>query len=105
MRNFSEIFFKQIGCRKGCRFAVSLISLSFASSPVFHKFGSSNINSLTRKTPKIKKCPISRANIVHFDTLGLYQNVNYKMGRLMGLEPMHERFTAACVNHFTIAAR
>ena len=27
----------------------------------------------------MKKCPISRANIVHFDTFALYQNVSYKM--------------------------
>ena len=29
----------------------------------------------------MKKCPISRANIVHFDTFALYQNVSYKMAR------------------------
>ena len=28
---------------------------------------------------KNKKCPISRTNIVNFDTLSLYQNVSYKM--------------------------
>ena len=27
----------------------------------------------------MKKSPISRANIVHFETLTLYQNVSYKM--------------------------
>ncbi len=27
----------------------------------------------------MKKSPISRANIVHFETLALYQNVSYKM--------------------------
>ena len=35
----------------------------------------------------MKKCPISRANIIHFETLALYQNVSYKMVRLTGLEP------------------
>ena len=42
----------------------------------------------TSKTQYIKKCPISRANIVHFDTLTLYQNVSYKMVGLAGLEPV-----------------
>ena len=28
----------------------------------------------------------------------------YRMGRIVGLEPMNERFTAACVNLFTISA-
>ena len=37
---------------------------------------------------KIKKCSISRANIVHFETLTLYQNVSYKMVQLAGLEPV-----------------
>ncbi len=27
----------------------------------------------------MKKCPISRANIIHFETFVLYQNVSYKM--------------------------
>ena len=27
----------------------------------------------------IRKCPISRAIILHFETLTLYQNVSYKM--------------------------
>ncbi len=39
----------------------------------------------TRKTQHIKKCPISRTNIVNFDTLTLYQNVSYKMVRMTGL--------------------
>ncbi len=27
-----------------------------------------------------------------------------RMGRIMGLEPTNDRFTAGCVNHFTISA-
>lgn len=27
----------------------------------------------------MKKCPISRATIIHFETFVLYQNVSYKM--------------------------
>ena len=42
--------------------------------------------------PKIKKCPISRANIVHFDIIALYQNVTHKVARLEGLEPSTPRF-------------
>ena len=38
----------------------------------------------TSKTPKMKKCPIFRANIVHFDTFALYQNVSYKMSHVRG---------------------
>ena len=36
----------------------------------------------------MKKCPISRANIVHFNTLTLYQNVSHKMVGMRGLEPL-----------------
>lgn len=54
-------------------------------------FLSSNEFSSTSKTPKIKKCPISRANIVNFDTLALYQNVSYKMVETVGLEPTTSR--------------
>ena len=35
----------------------------------------------------MKKCPTFRANIVHFDTFALYQNVSYKMVAGAGLEP------------------
>ena len=48
----------------------------------FHKKVASIVNTrifTTSKTSKIKKCPISRTNIVHFDTFALYQNVSYKM--------------------------
>ena len=41
----------------------------------------------TSKTLKMKKCPISRANIIHFETLALYQNVSYKMAGVAGIEP------------------
>ena len=37
----------------------------------------------------MKKSPISRANIVHFDTIALYQNVSYKMACLRGIEPLN----------------
>ena len=33
-----------------------------------------------------------------------YQTYAFNMGRIVGIEPMHERFTAACVNLFTISA-
>lgn len=35
--------------------------------------------------------PDSRANIVNFDTLALYQNVSYKMVETVGLEPTTSR--------------
>ena len=37
---------------------------------------------------KNKKCPISRANIVHSDTITLYPNVSYKMAGAKGIEPL-----------------
>lgn len=35
----------------------------------------------------MKKCPISRTNIIHFETFALYQNVSYKMAGAEGIEP------------------
>lgn len=35
--------------------------------------------------------PDSRANIIHFETLALYQNVSYKMVETVGLEPTTSR--------------
>lgn len=35
----------------------------------------------------MKKCPISRTNIVNFDILNLYQNVSYKLVPTAGIEP------------------
>ncbi len=37
-------------------------------------------------TIEIKKCPISRANIFHFETLTLYQNVSTNMVGVRRLE-------------------
>ena len=34
-----------------------------------------------------------------------FQDQYVPMGRIVGIEPMHERFTAACVNLFTISAK
>ena len=70
----------------GVVFAVYLISLSFTSRSIFHKFVSSNLNLSTREIHKNEKCPISRANIVNFDTLTLYQNVSYKMAEQQRFE-------------------
>ena len=50
----------------------------------------------TSKTPKIKKCPISRANIVHFETLALYQNVSYKMVPARGFGPPTYSLRMSC---------
>ena len=74
------------------RGVISLIWFHFSSSLTFLKYGyrlssrtkifnsvSSNQFISTSKTHFIKKCPISRANIVNFDTFTLYQNVSYKM--------------------------
>ena len=56
-----------------------------SSRTKIRKFLGSNQFISTRKTQHIKKCPISRINIVNFDTLTLYQNVSYKMVRMTGL--------------------
>ena len=39
----------------------------------------------------IKKCLISRTNIINFDTLTLYQNISYKMVEAMRLELTHQK--------------
>ena len=63
----------------------------------------------TSKTQHNKKCPISRANIIHFETLALYQNVSYKMVRGMRFEltrvAPYAPQTYASTNSATPAAR
>ena len=56
-----------------------LVDFHFSSRTKILKSVGSNQFFSTSKTLEMKKSPISRANIVHFETLALYQNVSYKM--------------------------
>ena len=65
---------------------VYLVGFHFSSGTKILKFISSNHFFSTSKTPKMKKSPISRTNIFHFETIALYQNVSYKMVGKMRFE-------------------
>ena len=70
--NISELYYNIF--LKKHRGVIFLVGFRFSSRTKILKIIGSNQFSSTRKTPKIKKCPISRTNIVNFDTLTLYQD-------------------------------
>ena len=67
---------------------IYLVGFNFSSRTKFLKSVGSNKFLSTNKTQKLKKSPISRANIVHLETLALFQNVSYKMAGVKGIEPL-----------------